>query len=350
MKKLSIKYPLGTTGIHVPPIIFGTSYLGNLYTALSWERKLNIMKGWFDNVECPVAIDTAGKYGAGLALEVIGQGLAEMGINPNDILISNKLGWIRTPLKGPEPTFERGVWVDIKHDATHNFGYKGILECWEQGIELLGGNYETRILSVHDPDEFIVTAGSEKEREAKMDAVMESYHGLLELKQKGKADAIGIGSKDWKIIREITDRIDLDWVMLAVSFTIMDHPAELVEWIDDLARRKVAVINSAVFHGGFLTGSDYYNYRLVDPAIASDKPLFDWRNKFFQICADHQVKPADACMKFGVSHPAIVGMALNTSKPEKIPANIELIETELPVSFYNDMKKAGLIDPGYKYV
>ena len=75
MKKLSIKYPLGTTGINIPPIVFGTSYLGNLYTALSWERKLQIMQGWFDNVECPVAIDTAGKYGAGLALEVIGKGL-----------------------------------------------------------------------------------------------------------------------------------------------------------------------------------------------------------------------------------------------------------------------------------
>ena len=162
MKKLSIKYPLGTTGINIPPIVFGTSYLGNLYTALSWERKLQIMQGWFDNVESPVAIDTAGKYGAGLALEVIGKGLTEMGIHPDDILISNKLGWIRTPLTGPEPTFEQGVWADIKHDAKHNFGYKGILECWEQGLELLGGNYDTPILSVHDPDEYIVTANSEK--------------------------------------------------------------------------------------------------------------------------------------------------------------------------------------------
>ena len=350
MKKLNLRAPLGTTDLTIPPIVFGTSYLGNLYTALSWERKLQIMQGWFDNVASPVVIDTAGKYGAGLALEAIGKGLTELRIDPDDILISNKLGWIRTPLTGPEPTFEKGVWADIKHDATHNFGYKGILECWEQGLELLGGNYNTPILSVHDPDEFVVTATNAKERAEKMDAVMESYHALLELKQQGKADAIGIGSKDWRIIREITNQIDLDWVMLAVSFTIMDHPSELIEWIEDLARKNVSVINSAVFHGGFLTGGDYYNYRIADRNSVSDKPLFAWRDRFFKICAEHKVKPSDACIKFGVSHQAIISIALNTSRPEKVPGNIALIEKKIPDEFYRDMKDAGLIDPEYQYV
>lgn len=83
----------------MPPIIFGTSCLGNLYQALYDDVKLEIIKEWFRCVEFPVVIDTAGKYGAGLALEVIGQGLHKMGIKPNEIIISNKLGWLRTSLK-----------------------------------------------------------------------------------------------------------------------------------------------------------------------------------------------------------------------------------------------------------
>jgi D-threo-aldose 1-dehydrogenase len=87
--KLAEKRPLGRTGILVPPVIYGTSYLGNLYRALPYETKLQIIRKWFDCTEKPVVIDTAGKYGAGLALEVIGKGLADLGIAPEDILISN---------------------------------------------------------------------------------------------------------------------------------------------------------------------------------------------------------------------------------------------------------------------
>ena len=50
--------------------------------------------------------DSAGKYGAGLALEVLGKALEELGVPPEKVLISNKLAWKRVPLTTPEPTFE----------------------------------------------------------------------------------------------------------------------------------------------------------------------------------------------------------------------------------------------------
>ena len=76
--KLTEKKALGKSGLLVPPVIYGTSYLGNLYRELSPEEKRALMKRWFDCTEMPVVIDTAGKYGAGLALEVIGKGLARL--------------------------------------------------------------------------------------------------------------------------------------------------------------------------------------------------------------------------------------------------------------------------------
>jgi D-threo-aldose 1-dehydrogenase len=344
MEKLNQKSELGATGIFVPPIIFGTSALGNLYQVLDETTKLEIISAWFDWVEAPVVIDTAGKYGAGLALEVIGKGLNKLNIKPGDIIISNKLGWYRTELLTPEPTFEPGVWVDIKHDALQLISYDGIMACYEQGIALLGGKYHTQMLSVHDPDEYLAQASSTAEKQTRMMDILGGYRALKELKNQGKASAIGVGSKDWKVIRAITEKVDLDWVMLATSFTIMEHPAELLKFIDDLHRRNVSVINSAVFHGGFLTGSDYYNYQKLSPESYQTRPLYEWREKFYRICKSYDIQPSDACIHFGLSHPAIVGLALNTSRPAAIRANVELMQKKIPHQFWDDLKLAGLID------
>jgi D-threo-aldose 1-dehydrogenase len=350
MEKLKAKKQLGKTKIDVPPVIFGTSCLGNLYQTLADDIKLGIMKQWFECVEPPVVIDTAGKYGAGLALEVIGNGLRKLGIQSGQIIISNKLGWIRTGLKTTEPLFEPGVWKNLKHDAVQKINYRGILECWEQGCELLGGNYKTEVVSVHDPDEYLARADSKRDRAKRFSDIMESYNALFELKEKGEVAAIGVGSKDWKIIKELTDRIQLDWVMLAVSLTIMNHPDELVELIKTLNSKSVGIINSAVFHAGFLTGGDFFNYRKVDPLSVEDRELYEWRDKFFMICSNFDVKPAEACFMFGMSPPGVVSIALNTSKPDRVRENVELTRKKIPAEFWITMKEENLIDKNYQFV
>ncbi len=348
MEKLYEKKQLGKTDIYVPPVIFGTSCLGNLYQALSDEIKLDIMHQWFECVEIPVVLDTAGKYGAGLALEVIGNGLKKIGVQPGQIKISNKLGWFRTELKTPEPLFEPGVWKDLKHDAIQKINYKGILECWEQGCELLGDHYKTDIVSVHDPDEYLAQADSKKERDKRFADITGAYNALFELKEKGEVSAIGVGSKDWKIIKELADQIQLDWVMLAISLTIMNHPEELLEFVETLNNKNVGIINSAVFHAGFLTGGEFFDYRKVDPLSDADKKLFEWRDKFFRLCKDFNVKPAEACVNFSMSPPGIVSIALNTSKPERVKENVELVRSKIPGEFWIAMKKENLIDRNYK--
>ncbi|MEM6472271.1 MAG: aldo/keto reductase, partial [Planctomycetota bacterium] len=85
--------------------------------------KRAIVAEWFKSSDGIVAADSAGKYGAGLALEVMSQTLQELGIKPSQLLISNKLGWRRVPLTTPEPTFEPGAWIDIEHDAIQDISY-----------------------------------------------------------------------------------------------------------------------------------------------------------------------------------------------------------------------------------
>ncbi|MFH0759713.1 MAG: aldo/keto reductase [Bacteroidota bacterium] len=348
--KLTAKKPLGNTGLTVPPVVYGTSYLGNLYTALPYEEKFEIIKKWFECTGKPVVIDTAGKYGAGLALEVIGKGLADLGIDPRDIIISNKLGWYRVALNTPEPTFETGAWLGLEHDCIQTFGYDGIIKCFEQGNELLGGTYRSEVASVHDPDEFLLAAGSPGDRDKRFLEILESYRALFDLKLVGKVKAVGIGCKDWTIIRELYGHVPFDWVMLANSFTIFSHPEELLDFMDLLMDEGVGIINSAVFHGGFLTGGGKFDYRDVDPGSENGRILHGWRNAFHDVCKKHQVDPGDACLHFGLSHPAIVSIALNTSKPEKMNRNAEIIQKKIPGVFWAELKKEGLIDPEYQYL
>jgi D-threo-aldose 1-dehydrogenase len=349
MGKLKVKKQLGKTGIELPPVIFGTSCLGNLYREIPDDIKLDIIRQWFECVETPVVIDTAGKYGAGLALEIIGSGLRRLGKRPEEIIISNKLGWFRTELKTPEPLFEPGVWKNLKYDAVQKINYKGILECWEQGCELLGGHYKTGIVSVHDPDEYLAQAGGKVDRSKRFADIIDAYEALFELKERGEVAAVGVGSKDWKIIRELTEEIQLDWVMLAVSFTIMNHPEELLDMIKSLNDKNVGIINSAVFHAGFLTGGDFFDYRKLDPLSDEDRRLFKWRDKFFGICNSYSVKPAEACVRFAMSPPGVISIALNTSKPDRIKENVELASTRIPAEFWIAMKEESLIDRNYRF-
>ena len=331
-------------------MVYGTSYLGNLYKALSFEEKLGLIRGWFACTEKPVVIDSAGKYGAGLALEVIGEGLSELGVAPEEVLISNKLGWYRVPLTASEPTFEPGAWVDLEHDCIQRFGYEGILACFEQGNELLGGTYRSGLVSIHDPDEYLLAARDTSEREDRMGDILESYRALFDLKKEGKVRAVGIGSKDWTVIRELYERVPFDWVMLANSFTLYSHPKEILELMDRLDARGVGIINSAVFHGGFLTGGDTFDYRDVDPDSEQGLRLFAWRDAFYQLCREHHVEPGDACLQFAASHPAIVSLALNTSKPDTMHRNVEVLQKRIPGAFWKAMKEAELIDREYNYL
>jgi D-threo-aldose 1-dehydrogenase len=342
--------PFGQTGLSVPRLVFGTSCLGNLYEALPRETKLAISREWFAHVPTPVVLDSAGKYGAGLALEMIGANLRELGVAANDVIISNKLGWLRTPLVTPEPTFEPGVWAGLAHDARQRISYDGILACWEQGCELLGEPYRPQLASVHDPDEYLLAAPDADDRRRRFGHIVDAYRALAELKRRGDVRAVGVGAKDWRIIREIDAAVPLDWVMLANSLTIFSHPIELLEFLDRLVARGAGVINSAVFHAGFLVGGKFFDYRETSADNPADAPLFAWRATFLALCREHGVAPATACVQFALSPPGVAAIAMNTSNPANIAKNAAAVNADVPAAFWRAAKDAQLIAADYPYL
>ena len=342
--------PFGNTGLKTPPVVFGSTALGNLFREFSYESKLETMRAIFEHLPKPVVIDSAGKYGAGLALEVMGDCLRELGVKDDEVIISNKLAWLRAPLTTPEPTFEPGAWFGLKHDAVQDISYDGIKQCFEQGLDLLGGDYSTQLVSVHDPDEYLNAASSADDRARRFDDILGAYSALRELKASGAAKGIGVGAKHWTSIAEIDAQVELDWVMFANSYTLYSHPADLLAFMDSLHEKGVAIINSAVFNAGFLTGGEFFNYVKLDPANPDHQEKFAWREKFMRLCAEHKQVPSEVCIQFGKSHPGIVALALSTSKPQRVKQNIDAMSVQVPASFWAVLKEEGLLAADHPYI
>lgn len=337
-----------TSSIKLPPVIFGSSGLGNLYKAVPYETKLNIIKACVENAPNGVAMfDTAGKYGAGLALDVLGKCLKELNVPQDKVIISNKLGWYQVPLTTPEPTFEKDIWVGINHDAVQKISYNGILECFKQGNELLG-DYTSQMASIHDPDEYLAAAIDADDEAKRYNDILEAYKALHELKQQGKIISVGIGAKNWKSIQRISKDVQLDWVMIANSLSVHSHPPDLIAFVKELHQKGATIINSAVFNGGFLVGRDFYNYKLVDKDTVEGKALYDWRAKFFALCQSFNIQPAEACFNFGFNIPGVDSVALSTSLPEKVRTNVGMATKPIPKDFWLAMKQQGLLEEHYK--
>lgn len=328
----------GKTGLHLPPIVFGATSLGNLFCRLDPEEKSRIVEAWVHEVAPPVVIDSAGKYGAGLSLEVIGRELQRLAISEDQVIISNKLAWRRTPLKTAEPTFEPGAWFGLEHDAVQDISHDGILRCWEEGNALLAP-YRASLVSVHDPDEYLAAAAGAEDHRRRTEDIVGAYKALEKLRDDGQVAAVGVGAKDWRSIRYLSDYCRFDWVMFANSYTIYSHPSELSAFMDQLALADVGVINSALFHGGFLVGGDFFDYRLIDPSKPADAQKLAWRARFWKLCERHAISPMDAAIAFGKSHPAVHAVAISSSRADRVRDHVRSVSQELPADFMKAMNE-----------
>ena len=312
------------------PIIFGTSCLGNLYREVPFETKVEIAVEWFKAFPKPF-IDSAGKYGAGLSLECIGKALRELGKKPGDLTISVKLGWRRSRRLAPgeAETFEPGAWAGLEWDAKQDISEEGIIRCYDEAKELLG--YPIDYVSVHDPDEYLAAAVDVKSAK---DDILGAYRALFALKEKGEVKGVGIGSKDWTAIRDLWRDVKFDWVMFACAPTLLNHPPKLIEFVSELKAAGVFLIDSAVFNGGFLLGSDMLDYHKADPV--ADATVFSFREKYLARCREFALDPAVPAVQYAYRLGFNV-VALNTSSPRRIVQNAAYATAVVPEAFWSGL-------------
>ena len=325
-------------------LLFGATSLGNLFRVVEDSEKAAIVEACVRSGIQPVIIDSAGKYGAGLSLEVIGRELNRLGVSEDEVLISNKLAWRRQPLVGAEPTFEPGAWYGLEHDATQDISYEGILRCFEEGNELLGGRV-AQLVSVHDPDEYLAASTSPTNRKERMQDILGAYRALQELKTQGRVVAVGVGAKNWQVISELSKHVQLDWAMFANSLTIMRHPPKLLRFMKELSDRGTAIVNSALFHGGFLLGGDFFDYRRVENSN-EDLRRLEWRSQFHKICTEFDISPFNVGVAFGLSVPGVCAVALSSSRADRIASHVSAVKAfdQIPRDLWERMREMQLID------
>ena len=312
------------------PIIFGTSCLGNLYREVPFETKVEIAAEWFKAFPKPF-IDSAGKYGAGLSLECIGKALKELGKKPGDLTISVKLGWRRSRRLSPDEdeTFEPGAWKGLEWDAKQDISEEGIVRCYNEAKELLG--YPIDYVSVHDPDEHLGNGELGKGNGDRREDILDAYRSLFALKEKGEVRGVGIGSKDWTAIRDLWRDVKFDWVMFACAPTLLNHSPELIDFVVELKAAGVFLIDSAVFNGGFLMGSDMLDYRKADPE--KDAAAFLFRDKYLARCREFGIDPAVPAVQYAYRL-GFDAVALNTSSPRRILQNAAYATAVVPEAFW----------------
>lgn len=342
--------PLGGTGLAVPPFAFGTRSLGNELGTIPFSRKMAICSEWFKQRASPVFIDACPKFGAELALEALRSTLNRFEISPNEVVIGIRLGsnGVSEADEAKRSSLEAGR--NDHRVASTAIDYDGIIAGWEASCRLLGKRFAPQLVSLHVPDNCVDAEMDSAEREQRADGVFGAIRALNDLKVQGRVRGIGISSTSWPVVRAICESVRLDWVLLQCCPTVRNHDAELMQFLAKLESIGVAIINSSVFHGGFLVGGSRCDGREIRGDSNEGRSLLAWRRSFVSLCEAFGTVPAHACIQFGLSAPGIAAVVLDSPHPEQIAANIQFALNVVPNGFWAAMKDEGLVAEDYPYV
>src|SRR6185312_2650294 len=254
MMDLTSSAPLGSTNLTVGGLGLGVAPLGNLFTpvsdadaqeTLTAAERLGI--SWFD---------VAPYYGFGLAEARLGQFLQKS--KPVGRTISTKVGRVLLPTDRP-PAHPQYV-AACPNQPVFDYTRAGIERSYRDSLKRLGVD-RVQVLLLHDVDRVSHPHGH---RQLVRDLLREGLPALQRLKASGAVDAIGLGINEWDIGYEIVASAEIDCVLLAGRYTLLDNTAFASGFLDTCARRGVSVLAGGVFNSGFLAGGSHYAYGAAD--------------------------------------------------------------------------------------
>ncbi len=93
---------------------------------------------------------------------------------------------------------------------------------------------------LHDPDAYDLESG-----------IVQGLPALEKLRAEGLVQAIGVGTNSTDAAAECVRRADLDLVMLAGRYTLLEQPAA-AELLPLCMERSVGIVNVGVYNSGLL--------------------------------------------------------------------------------------------------
>ncbi len=225
---------------------------------------------------------------------------------------------------------DQGFMVSNRVYRVLDYSYDGVMTSLEESLERMGVD-SVDIVFVHDPDDH------EKE------ALEGAFPALEKLRSEGMIRSYGAGMNQSAMLARFVQRTDLDVVMCAGRFSLLEQPA-----LDDLlplaVERGVSVVAAGVFNSGILATEQpsegaHYNYAPAPPDVLSRAQALA------QVCAHHGYSLPQVAAQFPYVHPAIDVVCLGARNGSQATRNAELFETEVPRSFYEELADQGLIAP-----
>jgi D-threo-aldose 1-dehydrogenase len=313
--------PLGDLG-------FGGANLGNLFTAMSDAEAHAVLEAaWTCGIRY---FDTAPHYGLGLAERRLGAFLAT---KPRDeFVVSTKVGrrLAPSPETSDELDEEGGFVVPADQRRVWDPSADGVRRSLDESLERLGLD-RVDVLFLHDPDEYDDMEGS----------VRTAVPALVGLRDEGLVRAVGIGSKSVAAHLAGVRAGDVDLLMVAGRYTLLEQPAA-PELIPECRERGIGIVVAGAFNSGLLSTSTpgpraRYEYGAAPADVVAKA------QRLAMVCGKHGVELPAAALQFPLREPVVRSVVLGATEPAHIEQNVRRIAEPLPEQLWKQLVAEGLI-------
>ena len=299
--------PIGETGARVPPIVFGTSALGDMPDtygyAVNDARARDTVEAVLDG-PAP-ALDTSRNYGMGRSESRVGAVLRERGITG-----AGGGGFLSTKL-------DRDM-------ETSRFDADRARRSVEESLEALGVD-SVDLLHLHDPEHARDVGEIERDGGA--------LDELFRMKEEGLARAVGLAMGPVPLFLRLLKDRPFDAIISHNRYTLLNRNAD--ELFDECARRGIAVLNAAPYAGGVLAkGADAMPR--VTYQEAGDEALEPVR-RIEAACACHGVAPGAVALQFSMRDPRVTSTIVGVSKPERVQQTLDWASAAIPDALWDEL-------------
>jgi D-threo-aldose 1-dehydrogenase len=308
--------------------------LGNLYRAISDEEARATLT-------CALSagiryVDTAPYYGFGLSERRVGDALRGV----RNMVISSKVGRLLHPTGDVVDDSERcGFRSSMPFYPAYDYTYGGVMRSWEASLHRLGLP-RVDLLYVHDIGR--ATHGelhAEKYRELTQGG---GLRALSQLRSDGAIGAVGIGVNEIAICLEVLREFDLDVVLLAGRYTLLEHDA-LDELFPQCAAKGTSIIIGGPYNSGILaTGTRgaipmHFNYERAPPAV------IERVRRIETVCERFDVPLAAAALQFPLAHPQVASVIPGVGHASRIAETLDWYRLPIPDAFWRQLKDDELV-------
>lgn len=308
----------GFDGLATGRIGFGAAAIGGLYRPVDEETaQAALTRAWDRGIRY---FDTAPHYGAGLSEERLGRFLS----GREDAVVSTKVGRLLVPGHPPEAGPADGFYGSTDRVRVQDFSRDGVLRSVEDSLRRLGMD-RIDVLYIHDPDRH------------EEQALREAYPAMAELRAQGAVRAIGVGMNSTRIPARFVRETDLDCVLVAGRYTLLDRSAA-DELLPLCQARGVAVVGAGVYNSGLLAAPsagatyDYAEATAAQVATAT---------RLARACARRGVSLRAAALAFSLSHPAVRTVLVGMRSVEEVDQNLTDAAESIPPELWEELFAEG---------